>query len=157
GPFFKIGLDADFGVGASNPFSKSVLRAELLLEARRGQRLLRLALEQLRHQIGKAGRRRQYDIRLEFEIGKPDSAMVGSSGASGERVPVDTASPFNRPARTCGSTPAEPTNPNLIWPAARSIPNCVLPRYGTCMASKPAMRRKYSMHRWPGVPGPPWA
>ena len=59
---------------------------------------------------------------------KPDSAMVGTSGACCERVPLDTASMRMLPARACGNASEIGTNMVGMWPAIRSVMAGAVPR-----------------------------
>jgi tripartite-type tricarboxylate transporter receptor subunit TctC len=56
--------------------------------------------------------------------GRPDSAMVGSSGASGVRLAVVTASARTRPPFTCDRDEAKLSNMRSTRPATRS---CIAP------------------------------
>jgi hypothetical protein len=60
--------------------------------------------------------------------GKPCSARLGTSGASRERVPLDTASMRIRPARACGSASEIGTNIAGMCPAMRSVSAGAVPR-----------------------------
>ena len=53
--------------------------------------------------------------------GKPASFRVGTSGISALRVPVDTASAFRRPARTCGITATAGTQLNWTSPCSTAV------------------------------------
>src|SRR5215831_20528928 len=83
--------------------------------------------------------------------------MVGTSGASGERLAVDTASARSRPAAACGRRPDVEPNDTLNWPARKSATIAEAPRYGKGTVSNPASSRKYSMTRCEDVPLPPCA
>src|ERR1700730_11788945 len=86
--------------------------------------------------------------------GYPDSATVGTSGASGERCAVETASARSRPAAACGSSPDVEPNATLNWPARKSATIAAAPRYGTGTVSNPASIRKSPHHKWGRRPCP---
>ena len=60
--------------------------------------------------------------------GKPDSAMVGRSGASAERLIEVMASARNFPSRASGITFTILANDMVMRPASRSGMNAVVPR-----------------------------
>ncbi len=64
--------------------------------------------------------------------GRPDSAIVGRSGASGERVAVVTASPRSLPALMWGSAVGRLSNIRSTCPPSRSVIAGPAPRYGMC-------------------------
>ena len=69
------------------------------------------------------------------EAGKPDSAMVGRSGAAGERISEVTASGRNLPSRTRGRATGVLANAMAMRPASRSGTAVAMLRYGTCRIS----------------------
>ena len=52
--------------------------------------------------------------------GKPDSAIVGTSGKSGVRFALATPRARSFPAWMCGSAADDCANMNAIWPPSRS-------------------------------------
>src|SRR5712691_2565743 len=63
-----------------------------------------------------------------LKSGYPASAMVGTSGASGARLPAEMARPLSLPARTWWMTPVVATKPAFTSPATRSMTSGALPR-----------------------------
>ena len=61
-------------------------------------------------------------------VGQPASAMVGTSGSSGERALVVTASGRNLPDATIGAAEAVLVNIAWTWPACRSASAGAAPR-----------------------------
>src|ERR1044072_5627243 len=86
--------------------------------------------------------------------GMPDSATVGISGASDERLAVDTARPFSVPARTCGRPVIIESIISGTLPATRSFSAGAEPRYGTCTMSMPAAFLIISIIRCGATPVP---
>ena len=62
---------------------------------------------------------------------KPASIIVGTSGASGERFGLVTASAFSLPAFTCGSAVVIVSNMIGTWSPRMSFSAGALPLYGT--------------------------
>ena len=60
--------------------------------------------------------------------GKPDSSMVGRSGAEGERVAQVWASALTLPARACGRADGRLSNMKVTRPLIRSGMAAELPR-----------------------------
>ncbi len=86
--------------------------------------------------------------------GTPDSATVGISGAALDRARPVMASPFSRPARTCGSEGRGLVHMTCTWPLTRSTSAGPAPLYGMCTRSMLVIRFSNSTERWPPVPGP---
>src|SRR5262245_1677344 len=63
-----------------------------------------------------------------MSLGYPLSAVVGTSGSSGERAATATASARNRPPCTCGSRMAVVSKIICTCPATRSLTDCPAPR-----------------------------
>ena len=59
--------------------------------------------------------------------GKPASIMVGTSGASGERLALVTARALSAPDLTCGSDVLMVSNIIDTWPPSRSFSAGALP------------------------------
>ena len=60
--------------------------------------------------------------------GTPASARVGTSGSSGMRVGMVTASARRLPAGTCGTTAGVSTNPKAVCPLSRLVTDSLLLR-----------------------------
>src|SRR3954469_186284 len=88
---------------------------------------------------------------------KPDSATVGTSGATSERLRLDTPSARSLPDFTCGYTPVVTAKIESTWPATTSTIDWPVPLYGMCLMSTPEAARKYAYERWLGEPLPPEA
>ncbi|CFW13724.1 Uncharacterised protein [Bordetella pertussis] len=88
------------------------------------------------------------------KFSKPDSFMVGRSGALAERSVVVTASARSLPACTCGHDDGMLSNMNCTWPPIRSVTAGALPLYGTCSTSIPARCLNSSPAMWIEVPLP---
>src|SRR6266404_2195842 len=71
--------------------------------------------------------------------GRPDSATVGRSGISEERLKLVTASGLNRPALIMGSTAGMFAIIMVAWPLTRSVTAGAVPLYGTCTILMPAV------------------
>src|SRR4249920_4265381 len=100
-----------------------------------------------------AGANRPIQFVTEYP-GNAASAMVGSSGAAGERDELVTASALSLPACTCGNTVGMVANNREVWPAIKSVMAGTLPLYGTCTMSTLAMDLNSSPDRWAAVPLP---
>ena len=61
-------------------------------------------------------------------VGQPASAIVGTSGSSGERAGVVTASGRSLPDATMGAADAVLVNMACTWPACRSFSAGAAPR-----------------------------
>ena len=80
--------------------------------------------------------------------------MVGTSGSSGERFFIETASAFRRPDFTCGTAFGGLVNIMSIWPPTRSLIDWPTPLYGTCRMSIFAIDFSSSPARCGGAPTP---
>ena len=87
--------------------------------------------------------------------GRPDSAIVGTSGRMATRLSDDTASGRILPAFTCGIRVTMLSNCAWNTPPSRSLVAGALPLYGTCTAEMPAALVKNSPPRCCAVPAPP--
>ena len=84
--------------------------------------------------------------------GNPASAIVGSSGASGERCAVVTASARNLPALTWGMAFARLSNMSCVSPASNACSAGAPPLYGMCTMSTRASVLNNSPARCPALP-----
>src|SRR5882672_4138279 len=82
------------------------------------------------------------------------SATVGTSGAAGERLAVDTASSFNVPALTCATAAGNPEKKKSTCPPRRSFKAGPAPLYGTWVMFVLLRSLSNSPAKWPGVPVP---
>src|SRR5450432_3964037 len=87
--------------------------------------------------------------------GKPDSCTVGTSGSSGERVRVVTASGRSLPAFTSGSAGGKLTNMAATCPETTSFSAGDEPLYGMCTRSTPAIVLNSSIDMCALLPLPP--
>ena len=78
----------------------------------------------------------------------------GTSGKSGSRDDADTASARSRPSLISGIDAPASTKPTATWPAARSVTDWPVARYGTCVASKPNRFLANSIDRCCKAPAP---
>ena len=84
----------------------------------------------------------------------PDSSIVGTSGRSGERFELVTASARSFPALICGAEVLTWSNIIVTCPLMTSTIAWELPLYGTCSIFTPARRLKSSAAIWPVEPLP---
>jgi hypothetical protein len=89
--------------------------------------------------------------------GSPASIIVGTSGASGERLGLVTASARSAPDFTCGSEVVIVSNIIVTWPPRRSLSAGALPLYGTWTMSTLAVVFRSSPDRCAPAPAPPEA
>ena len=128
GPLGRLFLDDRRKLGwrvADRLESKFV---ELLAHLRHRQGLDGLAVQFIQNILRRAGRREQAEPRHGLEAGNPDSAMVGRSGASAERLIEVMASARNFPSRASGTTFTILANDMVMRLASRSGINAVVPR-----------------------------
>jgi hypothetical protein len=84
----------------------------------------------------------------------PDSATVGTSGTSVERLGLDTAMARSLPDWICGSATGSVGKIIGTWLARTSVVAGASPRYGTWTRSMPAITLSNSTVRWLDVPLP---
>ena len=94
--------------------------------------------------------------------GKPDSSTVGTSGSSGRRLRLVTASPRSMPDWTCGTKVGMYWTESCRSPDARSGSACELMRYDTWPMEMPASLLRSWIVMWacdptPTVPALSWA
>src|SRR5678815_2231376 len=83
-----------------------------------------------------------------------DSATVGSSGATAERLRLVTASARSLPALIIDMPARKLLRKTCTCPDTRSVIACPAPLYGTCTMSIPAILLKSSMPRCGPLPLP---
>src|SRR5262245_62523361 len=88
------------------------------------------------------------DQEITSNSGRPDSAIVGISGKSFQRVLPVMAIPLTSPLRRCGTASVEVATTKLTSPLSRPVMAGGLPRYGTGRGGTPAREEKR-----PGVLG----
>src|SRR5690606_38091081 len=86
--------------------------------------------------------------------GKPDSASVGTAGASATRCAEVTPSARSLPACTWGMDEGRLSNIEPTCPPSRSATAGPLPRYGTCRISVPVSILNISQDKWMEDPLP---
>ena len=86
--------------------------------------------------------------------GTPSSAMVGTSGACGERRGTLIASSFTLPAFTCASIAGSAEKSIDTWPPRSAGTACPMPLNGTCTMSRPSAAFIASVVRWWMLPRP---
>src|SRR5450759_1652530 len=82
------------------------------------------------------------------------SATVGTSGSSGERFAVVTASARNLPALMWAIDDGKLSNVTCTWPPSRSVSIGAEPLYGICVIFRPVIILNNSPDRWIEVPLP---
>ena len=80
--------------------------------------------------------------------------MVGTSGSSGRRFSVVTASTRKAPLRTCCNVEAVSAKCTLTCPPSSALSTSALPLNGTCTRLAPVMVLNISAARCVEVPGP---
>src|SRR3989442_11088189 len=91
---------------------------------------------------------------LKLPPGKPGSAMVGTSGEAGERLPGRTASASSRPSRIWPTAVVSGVQVNWVLPPIVSVSDSGEPLSGTCTASMPAAMRNFSALMCAALPMP---
>ena len=88
--------------------------------------------------------------------GHPASAMVGTSGKSGERLDEVTARARTLSAASRGATEAVLVNIACTRPGLKVVQGGrrAAPRYGTCTTSMSAASLRLSITKWEIVPTP---
>ena len=76
------------------------------------------------------------------------------SGTIGERLRVEMPSAVSRPDFTWGCTVMMLSKSIATSPACRSVIDCWMPLYGTCVSLTPAMLAKCSVARCTTLPTP---
>ncbi len=82
------------------------------------------------------------------------SATVGTSGAAGERLAVDTARSLSLPAFTCAIAAGKPEKKKSTCSPRRSFRAGPAPLYGTWVMLVLLRSLSSSPAKWPGVPVP---
>ncbi len=101
-----------------------------------------------------AGASRPHHVLMSKSLSPPASAMVGSSGMTGVRCALVTASALSLPALIYGETAEMEMNARSTWPPSRSMIAGASPLYATCVSFTLASELNISPDRCGGAPTP---